>query len=166
MFDNAKDPLSPDPAARRALRPEDERIGVRCNRRELQLIDSFVIHGDFRNRSDLVRSALRAFLKSKASASVPPLPTPNDPHGLVEVVVRLRRDEVEALEAYGQLASNGQPLSDLLAQLVRRGELELKVTETVARSRSAVREAGETRRRLEELGRSGGDLERRGVVGR
>ncbi|MCI4349449.1 MAG: hypothetical protein L3J93_04455 [Thermoplasmata archaeon] len=70
------------------------------------------------------------------------------------------------IEAFGELAANGQSLKDLLAQLIRRGELELKVQETVARSRAAVREAHESRQRLERLGRSGADLERRGVVGR
>ena len=89
-----------------------------------------------------------------------------DPRGLVEVPVRLRRGEVETLRAYGDLVANGQAMEDLLAMLVRRGEIELKVSETVERSRASVKAASETRNRIKELGRTGEELERRGVVGR
>ena len=57
-------------------------------------------------------------------------------------------------------------MEDLLALLVRRGEVELKVSETVERSRASVKAASETRNRIKELGRTGEELERRGVVGR
>ena len=39
--------------------PDDERIALRCSRRELQLLDSFVASGEFRSRSELMRKALR-----------------------------------------------------------------------------------------------------------
>ncbi|HEV2519493.1 MAG TPA: ribbon-helix-helix domain-containing protein [Thermoplasmata archaeon] len=167
MFDKQLRPKNSG-VAPRALKvgPEDERIALRCNRRELQLVDSFVATGEFRNRSELVRQALRAFLRGRAQSAVePPAPVANEPE-LVEVRVRLRSGEVETYRAYGELVANGQQLEDLLALLVRRGELELKVSETVARSRAAIRDATEAKHRIRELERSAEELERRGVVGR
>ena len=167
MFDKPSRPENGSTAPLEAsIGPEDERIALRCNRRELQLLDSFVASGEFRSRSDLMRSALREFLRARAMSAVASTAAPLAPPGLVEVAVRLRREEIETYEAYGELVGNGQPLGDLLALLVRRGELELKVSETVARARAAVREASDARQRIQELGRSGADLERRGVVGR
>ena len=145
--------------------PEDERIALRCRRKELQLLDTFVASGEFRSRSELMRCALLTFLRARAMSATAP-DASEDPRGLVEVPVRLRRDEVETLNAYGDLVANGQAMEDLLAQLVRRGEIELKVLETVERSRASVKAASETRNRLKELRRTGAELERRGVVGR
>lgn len=162
MFDKSRErgiePVAPKGA------PEEERIALRCSRRELQLVDSFVATGEFDSRSELIRQALRSFLQKRASSGVPPPAA--DPRGLIEATIRLRPDEVDTIQAYGQLAGNGQPLEDLLAVLVRRGELELKVAETVSRSRASVREAHASRARLRALGESGDALERRGVVGR
>jgi Arc/MetJ-type ribon-helix-helix transcriptional regulator len=146
--------------------PEDERIALRCNRRELQLVDSFVANGEFRSRSELVRQALRVFLRDRAASAVHAPAAPGIESGLMEVPVRLRREEIETYRAYGEIVSNGQDLEDLLALLVRRGELELKVLETVARSRASIRDAAEAKNRIRELGRSAEELERRGVVGR
>ncbi len=146
--------------------PEDERIALRCNRRELQLVDSFVANGEFRNRSELIRQALHAFLRDRATSAVAAPAPSGAATGLVEVPVRLRAEEIETYRAYGELVSNGQQIEDLLALLVRRGELELKVVETVARSRASVRDAAEAKQRIRELGRSAEELERRGVVGR
>ncbi|MCI4358108.1 MAG: ribbon-helix-helix domain-containing protein [Thermoplasmata archaeon] len=146
--------------------PEDERIALRCNRRELQLVDSFVANGEFRSRSELVRQALRVFLRDRAALAVHAPAAPGSESGLVEVPVRLRGEEIETYRAYGEIVSNGQDLEDLLALLVRRGELELKVLETVARSRASIRDAAEAKNRIRELGRSAEELERRGVVGR
>jgi Arc/MetJ-type ribon-helix-helix transcriptional regulator len=162
VFDKARQREKEAIAPRAA--PEEERIALRCSRRELQLVDSFVASGEFDSRSELIRQALRSFLQKRASAAVPAPAA--DPRGLLEASVRLRPDEIETIQAYGELAGNGQPLADLLATLVRRGELELKVAETVARSRASVREAEASRARLRALGESGDALERRGVVGR
>jgi Arc/MetJ-type ribon-helix-helix transcriptional regulator len=145
--------------------PEDERIALRCNRRELQLLDTFVSSGEFESRSELMRAALRDFLRTRTASAVRTPPTPS-PTGLVEAPVRLRQDEVENLREYGALVSNDQPLSDVLAQLVRRGALELQVSELVARARTAVRAAAEERAQIKALETSGRDLERQGVVGR
>ena len=80
--------------------PEDERIALRCNRRELQLVDSFVVNGEFRNRSELMRHALRAFLRDRsASAVTAPAPAASE-SGVLEVPVRLRREEIETYRAY------------------------------------------------------------------
>jgi hypothetical protein len=167
VFDNtppSEAARSKGPAAARG-QPEDERIALRCNRKELQLLDSFVATGEFSSRSELMRQALRDFLRARAMTGIPPAPTP-DARGLVEVSVRLRPEEVETLSAYGELVENGEPLGDLLAKLVRRAELELKVSELVARARASVRDAAESRARLGALQRHGEELERKGVVGR
>lgn len=167
MFDNApQDPPAPgSPADRRRLRPEDERIALRCNRRELQLLDSYVASGEFRSRSELMRAALRDFVRRRSAATVVPAPRPTSGE-LVEVVVKLRPDEAETLRAYGRLVANGAELSDVVALLARRGELETKVGELVERARRSVRGAAENEAEIKALERSGEDLERRGVVGR
>jgi Arc/MetJ-type ribon-helix-helix transcriptional regulator len=145
--------------------PEDERIALRCNRKELQLLDTFVSSGEFESRSELMRAALRQFLRTRTESAVQTPPTPA-PTGLIEAPVRLRQDEVETFREYGALVSNDQPLNDVLAQLVRRGALELQVSELVARARGAVRKAAEERAQVKALETSGRDLERQGVVGR
>ena len=167
MFDNAppgRTRPAPEPADDRRG-PEEERIALRCTRKELQLLDSFVADGEFRSRSELMRAALREFLRTRAAAvATPPVaPRPTD---LVEVPVRLRAAEVETFRDYASQVANGRELGDLIADLVRRGELELKVAELVERARRSRREGEEARQRLDELARSGADLERRGVVGR
>jgi Arc/MetJ-type ribon-helix-helix transcriptional regulator len=143
---------------------EDARIALRCNRKELQLVDSVVANGEFESRSELMRAALHAFLRSRAM-STPPTP-PVDAQGLIEVPVRLRQDEYAVFEAYARHIANGQPARDFLAVLIRLGESELKVHELVARARATVREAVENRAQAGALQESAKDLERRGVVGR
>jgi Arc/MetJ-type ribon-helix-helix transcriptional regulator len=145
--------------------PEDERIALRCARQELQLLDSFVVSGEFRSRSELMREALRAFLRARALPAVTPL-SPGTAGDLVEVPVRLRTAEAETYRAYGALVANGRELPDVLAELVRRGDLELKVTELVERTRRTLREERTAQERLDALAGSGEELERRGVVGR
>ncbi len=143
---------------------EDARIALRCNRRELQLVDSFVANGEFPTRSELMRAALHAFLRSR---TLPTAPSPVvDDEGLVEVPVRLRPEEYAAFETYSRHVANGRPVRDILAEIVRRGEMELKVQEMVARARVTVRDAVESRAQVGALQESGKDLERRGVVGR
>lgn len=145
--------------------PEDERIALRCNRRELQLLDSFVANGEFRSRSELMRRALLDFLRVRAMSAVttPVAAAPND---LIEVAVRLRPEEVEAFHTYARLVGNDRPIGDVLAEAVRHGELAMKVSELASRHRGLSHEAAEARASLSSLKRSGEDLERRGVVGR
>jgi len=80
--------------------------------------------------------------------------------------VRLRPEEYAAFETYSRHVANGRPVRDLLAEIVRRGEMEMQVQELVARARATVREAVATRAQVGALQESGKDLERRGVVGR
>jgi Arc/MetJ-type ribon-helix-helix transcriptional regulator len=143
---------------------EDARIALRCNLNELRLLDSFVANGEFESRSELMRAALHAFLRSRALSTAPTPPV--DAEGLLEVPVRLRPDEYADFEAYARHVANGQSVRDLLAQIVRHGEAELKVHELAVRARAAVREAVETRASAGALQESSKDLERKGVVGR
>ena len=142
--------------------PEDERIALRCNRKELQLLDSFVTNGEFKSRSELMRAALRAFLRERAlSGAMIPGATEN-----VEVPLRIRSDELDTFAAYGELVENGSPLSAVLAALVRRGAFELKVADLVANARQSVRKSADARAQLVGLERVGAELSRKGVVGR
>jgi Arc/MetJ-type ribon-helix-helix transcriptional regulator len=166
VFDNASEGGS---ARSRAKSPsaeteDDARIALRCDRKELRLVDSFVTSGEFASRSELMRAALHAFLQSRALSAAPAPAV--DAEGFIEVPVRLRPEEYAAFETYSRHVANGRPVRDLLAEFVRRGEMELRVQELVARARATVREAVETRAQVGALQESGKDLERRGVVGR
>lgn len=143
---------------------EDARIALRCNRKELRLVDSFVLSGEYDSRSELMRSALHAFLRSRALSAAPTPPV--DAEGYIEVPVRLRPDEYAVFETYARHVANGQSVRDLLATLVRHGESEFKVREHAARARDSVREAVATRAQAGALQESAKDLERKGVVGR
>ncbi len=165
MFDNSPNP-SPQETDPRSVAerpgPEDERIALRCNRKELQLLDSFVTNGEFKSRSELMRAALRAFLRERAlSGAMIPGATEN-----VEVPLRIRSDELDTFAAYGELVENGSPLSAVLAALVRRGAFELKVADLVANARQSVRKSADARAQLVGLERVGAELSRKGVVGR
>jgi len=166
VFDNASRRASETSNEERARGegPEDARIALRCNRKELRLVDSFVANGEFPTRSELMRAALHAFLRSRALSAAP---TPTvDAEGFIEVPVRLRPEEYARLETYAQHVANRGSVKDILAEIVRRGELEMKVHELVQRARETVREAVETRTQVGALGESAKDLERKGVVGR
>jgi Arc/MetJ-type ribon-helix-helix transcriptional regulator len=166
VFDNASRRASgtSEEAPARGERPEDARIALRCNRKELQLVDSFVANGEFPTRSELMRAALHAFLRGRAMSTAP---TPAvDAEGYIEVPVRLRPEEYASLETYAQHVANHGSVRDVLAEIVRRGELEMKVHELVQRARATVREAVEARTQAGALGESAKDLERKGVVGR
>ena len=167
MFDKAprRPAEAPSEPPEGRLGPEDERIALRCHRKELQLLDSFVVSGEFRSRSELMRRALHDFLRARAMPAVT-TPAAAVPPGLVEVPVRLRPEEVEVFQAYADTVANGQPLSDVLAQVLRHGEAGLKVSEQARRNRLQVQEAAENRATLSSLKRSAEDLERKGVVGR
>ena len=166
VFDNASKRASgtSSPPAARSEEPEDARIALRCNRKELQLVDSFVANGEYRTRSELMRAALHAFLRSRALSTAPTPPV--DAEGFVEVPVRLRPEEYATLETYAHHVANGRSVKDILAEIVRRGEMEMKVNELVQRARATVREAVETRTQAGALEESAKDLERKGVVGR
>jgi len=166
VFDNAsrRTPEAAQQPPVRGEEPEDARIALRCNRKELQLVDSFVANGEFATRSELMRAALHAFLRARAMSTAP---TPAvDAEGFIEVPVRLRPEEYASLETYAHHVANRSSVKDILAEIVRRGELEMKVHELVQRARATVREAVETRTQVGALGESAKDLERKGVVGR
>jgi Arc/MetJ-type ribon-helix-helix transcriptional regulator len=166
VFDKTdSDATSPNVSEKRRRDPEDERIALRCNRRELQLLDSFVASGEFTSRSELMREALREFLRVRSRTAVEN-PRKKSDGAPEQVAVALRPEEVAAYRLYGELVANGQTLGDTLAQLVRRGDLEMKVSELVRRARETLREAAEVRRQAAELGRSADELERKGVYGR
>jgi Arc/MetJ-type ribon-helix-helix transcriptional regulator len=166
VFDNAPNSETARSRGSGARREgvEDARIALRCNRKELQLVDSFVSNGEFPTRSELMRAALHAFLRTR-SLSTAPTPTV-DAEGYIEVPVRLRPEEYAAIEAYSLHVANGRSVRDTVAEILRRGEMELKVQELVQRARATVRDAVETRAQVGALQESGKDLERRGVVGR
>jgi Arc/MetJ-type ribon-helix-helix transcriptional regulator len=165
VFDKTE-PQRPEPprpsSAEPRPGPEDERIALRCNRKELQLLDSFVANGEFRSRSELMREALREFLRGRAMSGA----MISGETDTVEVPVRMRRDEVATFSTYGELVANGSPLPAVLAELVRRGAFELKVTELVAAARGSVRSSAASREQLRGLRRAGAELERKGVIGR
>lgn len=153
-----------DDGPSRAPGSDDARIALRCDRRELEMVDSMVACGEFSTRSELMRAALHAFVRSRAQSATP---TPRvDGDGLVPTVVRLRPDEYATFVAYARTVCNGRPVEDVLAEVIRRGEIELKVHELAARARSTVQEAVERRTQAGALQESATDLERRGVVGR
>jgi Arc/MetJ-type ribon-helix-helix transcriptional regulator len=166
VFDNASrraKVASEEPPAR-GEEPEDARIALRCNRKELQLVDSFVANGEFGTRSELMRAALHAFLRTRAMSTAP---TPAvDAEGFIEVPVRLRPEEYATLETYAHHVANRGSVKDILAEIVRHGEMDMKVNELVQRARATVREAVETRTQAGALNESAKDLERKGVVGR
>ena len=165
MFDKPEPPASPpDRSTGTDARPgpQDEPIPLRCNRKELQRLDSFVTNGEFRSRSELMRAALREFLRGRALSGA----MISGEGDTVEVPVRVRRDEVATLSAYGTLVANGSPLPAVLAELARRGALELKVAELVAAARGSVRASAESREQIAGLRRAGAELERKGVIGR
>ena len=166
MFDNAregKEDRASGPEASRRDR-EDARIALRCTLAELRLVDSFVGTGEYATRSELLRAALHAFLRSRAMSSTPAPPV--DADGLVEVAIRLTPEECAAAEEYARHVTNRAELRDALALIFRYGEKALDVRDYARRVREQNREAAETRTRVGELSESGRDLERMGVVGR
>jgi Arc/MetJ-type ribon-helix-helix transcriptional regulator len=142
--------------------PEDERIALRCNRKELQLLDSFVASGEFASRSELMREALREFLRARALSGAM---IPGDTDS-VEVPVPIRRDEFEQFREYGECVANGLSVENTLALLVRRGALETKVAEQVAAARDSRRRSVESREQALGLERARTGLTRRGIIGR
>ena len=166
MFDNAprgKKALPDEPeAARRDA--EDARIALRCNRKELQLVDSFVTAGEYVSRSELMRVALHAFLRSRALSTAPAPPV--DAEGYVEVPVRLTPEEYGWFEDYARHIGNRRPVKDLLAEVVRHGAHALKVRELAEVGRAQAREAAERRTQVGALRDHAEEMERDGRIGR
>ena len=130
VFDNApngKKARSVEPEAPRRD-AEDARIALRCNRGELRLVDSFVSAGEFPTRSELMRAALHAFLRSRALSTAPTPPVDAE-NGYLEVPTRLTPEEFAEFEAFAHHTGNRHAVKDTSPMLVRRGALELKVTE-------------------------------------
>ncbi len=166
VFDNAsegKEGRRREPEASRR-EPEDARIALRCTLKELRLVDSFVDSNEYPTRSELMRAALHAFLRSRAMSTAPTPPV--DAEGYLEVPIRLKLEEYAALETYAQHVANGTPLRDVIAMIFRHGEAAMNVRELVERTRTRVREAADARTQVGALSESGRDLERKGVVGR
>jgi Arc/MetJ-type ribon-helix-helix transcriptional regulator len=166
VFDKAregKEDRASGPEASRRDR-EEARIALRCTLSELRLVDSFVTSGEYATRSELLRAALHAFLRSRAMSSTPTPPV--DADGLVEVGIRLKPEECAAAEEYARHMANRAELRDALALIFRYGEERLEMFKHAERARERNREAVEARTAVGELSESGRDLERRGVVGR
>lgn len=166
VFDNAsdgKEARSREPEASRR-EPEEARIALRCTLKELRLVDSFVSSNEFATRSELMRAALHAFLRSRAMSAAPTPPV--DAEGYLEVPIRLKLEEYAAIETYAQHVANGMNPRDAIAMIFRHGERALDVGGLVERTRSRVREAADARTQVGALSESGRDLERKGVVGR
>jgi Arc/MetJ-type ribon-helix-helix transcriptional regulator len=166
VFDNA-----PNGKKARSLEPdaprhdaEDARIALRCNRKELQLVDSFVASGEYPTRSELMRAALHAFLRSRALSTAPSPAV--DAEGYIEVPVRLTPEEHAEFEAFARHVNNRHDVKDALAQLVRRGALEMKVTELAQKARAQQRDAAHARTQADALAEKARDLERQGLVGK
>jgi Arc/MetJ-type ribon-helix-helix transcriptional regulator len=103
------------------------RLAVRCSQRELRAIDAFVLTGDFKNRSELVRKAIEQYLSARLRE------VPQDPGPAEGPRVRLRAEELYAVSRYAKLVSSGD-LEGALAMLVRYGFEKLEVEEMVAKA--------------------------------
>ena len=166
VFDNAregKEDRASGPEASRRDR-EEARIALRCTLSELRLVDSFVSSGEYTTRSELLRAALHAFLRSRALSGTPTPPV--DAEGLVEVPIRLKPEECAAALEFARHMHNRAELKDALAFVYRYGEDALNVRKHAERVRELNREATERRTAVGDLSDSVSDLRRKGVVGR
>ena len=149
---------------------EEERVGVRCARRELQFLDSFVVSGEFRTRSELIREALKDFLARRsrevpeANAATQPR-THTAPAAYQGIAAAFRPEEMELLTDYADLVMNGASVGDALAAIVRQGISLEKVRQVVAEQRGLLKDSVERRARVEKAERSSQELERRGYLG-
>jgi Arc/MetJ-type ribon-helix-helix transcriptional regulator len=149
---------------------EEERVGVRCARRELQFLDSFVVSGEFRTRSELIRAALKDFLarRARADSEAPTSTAPRTheaPVAAAAGLVSFRPEEMELLQSYADLVLNGASIGDALAAIVRQGLSMEKVRTVVAEQRGLVRDSAERRTKVEGAGQTSQELERRGYLG-
>ena len=166
VFDNVPRRETPLVRERNARRtdPEDARIALRCNRKELELIDSFVANGEFESRSELLRAAMHALLRSRSlSSEVAPA---RDSEGYVEVPVRMRPHELAEWQAFARLVENGQPVRDVLARAIRELAAGRRIRDTVAYHREGIQQAAARQEQESALSESGKNLERKGVLGR
>ena len=149
---------------------EEERVGVRCPRRELQFLDSFVVSGEFRTRSELIRAALRDFLARRAragsEATTSAVPKTHEaPVAAAGAPGSFRPEELDVLQGYADLVMNGASMGDALATIVRLGLSLEKVRTAVEEQRSLVRGSAERRNKVEGAERTSQELERRGYLG-
>jgi len=166
VFDDAprRSSVAPARAGDRRREPEEARIALRCNRKELELLDSFVSRGEYGSRSELVRAAMHAFLRTRALSTVPT--PPRDSEGFVEVPVRMYPHEYEEWTAYAHFLQGGRPLRDVLGTFLREAQAERGVRELVQYHRQSHRNAVGQQEGTAALRESGKDLQRKGVVGR
>ncbi len=149
---------------------EEERVGVRCSRRELQFLDSFVVSGEFRTRSELIREALKDFLARRsrevpeANATTQPR-THTAPAATQGIAASFRPEEAELLQEYAELVMNGASVADALAAIVRQGIPMEKVRQVVAEQRGLVRDSAERRSKVENAELASQTLERQGYLG-
>ena len=166
VFDDVprRSPVASQRAEDRRRDLEEARIALRCNRRELDLVDSFVSSGEYESRSALVRAALHAFLRSRTLSTAPT--PPRDSEGYVEVPVRLRPHEFEEWTAYAHYLAGNQPLRDVLGGLLRELQATRNVRDLVTYHRQSQRDAVGQQEGTAALREIGKNLQRRGVVGR
>ena len=112
MFDNAPEPGTCTPSWRCSREAtEDARIALRCNRKELQLVDSFVTTASYplgAHEGSAARVPPRPYLSTAPTPAV-------DAEGFIEVPVRLRPEEYAAFETRTRIA-NGPQYRDILAE--------------------------------------------------
>jgi Arc/MetJ-type ribon-helix-helix transcriptional regulator len=149
---------------------EEERVGVRCSRRELQFLDSFVVSGEFRTRSELIRDAIREFLSRRVRDASPATETAapkthTAPAAEARAPGSFRQEEMELLTSYADLVMNGASVGDAIAAIVRQGISLEKVRAVVAEQRGLVRDSAERRTRVEGAERTSQELEHRGYLG-
>lgn len=111
-----------------------EKLAVRCSAQELKAIDAFVVAGDYRNRSSVIRTALVKFLSAELKDLSEPRELASGP------VVNITPEEKELIGRYAKLVHGGN-IADALAMLVRYGLVELKVDQRVKDSEERQRNA-------------------------
>jgi Arc/MetJ-type ribon-helix-helix transcriptional regulator len=132
------------------------KLAFRTSRRELKAMDAFVLAGDFRNRSELVRVAIERYLSEKLHEA------PREPGSVEGPRVRLRSEELDTVEKFAKLVA-GNDLEEALAMLVRYGLKKVEADEMVKDAERRTHEAP-VRAREEDLDRTRLDLAERGVL--
>jgi Arc/MetJ-type ribon-helix-helix transcriptional regulator len=112
----------------------EEKLAVRCSPQELKAMDSYVLAGDFRNRSALVRSAIEQFLEARLREMS------GQPRPVEGPMARLAPEEVELLTRFAQRVHGGS-LEDAIAMCVRYGLAQLGVDQRVKEAEDRLRNA-------------------------
>ncbi len=102
----------------------EEKLAVRCSPQELKAMDSYVLAGDFRNRSALVRTAIQQFLEDRLREMS------NAPAPVAGPIANLTPEETELLGRFAERVHGGK-MGDAIAQCVRYGLASLRVDEMV-----------------------------------